>query len=298
MCHGMWPVGIVIGVVAVVGIAADRAVPRRRLLTLAAVPVACAVAAALTPVGPRLYPAVLPGGRPRQYFDEWKTDGLHRRRRRRSLAPDRGRAGPAWSAGDRSPRGPTSLFVGLRRRVGRSTAPAPWRSPPRCWSRSRPRSTPGGRGPSSPPGRRETGAVLACAGVLLAVLAAGRAAHAPTSHRRSLPGRAPSTTSRPARSVLNDWGQGGWMMWRWPDLDFVMHGYGDIFTDDELDRNFRLDGGGSGLGGGRAAHRGEIRPRGPGDEARLRPGDHGLDGAAPQQGPGADGRSARAGPSD
>ena len=72
MCHGMWPVGIVIGVVAVVAIAADRAVPRRRLLALAAVPVGCAVAAALTPVGPRLYPAVLLVGGRGQYFAEWK----------------------------------------------------------------------------------------------------------------------------------------------------------------------------------------------------------------------------------
>ena len=42
--------------------------------------------------------------------------------------------------------------------------------------------------------------------------------------------------------VLNDWGQGGYLMWRFPDLDFVVNGYGDIYTDAELARNFRLDG--------------------------------------------------------
>ena len=31
MCHGMWPVGIIIGAVALVGIALDRAVQRRDL---------------------------------------------------------------------------------------------------------------------------------------------------------------------------------------------------------------------------------------------------------------------------
>ena len=43
-------------------------------------------------------------------------------------------------------------------------------------------------------------------------------------------------------AVLNDWGEGGYLMWRFPDLDFVMNGYGDIYTDAELARNFRMDG--------------------------------------------------------
>ncbi|MEO6511487.1 MAG: hypothetical protein ABIO16_10885, partial [Nocardioides sp.] len=46
--------------------------------------------------------------------------------------------------------------------------------------------------------------------------------------------------------VLNDWGKGGWMMWRWPELDFVMSGYGDVYTDAEIARNYRLDGSGTG----------------------------------------------------
>ena len=42
-------------------------------------------------------------------------------------------------------------------------------------------------------------------------------------------------------AVLNDWGEGGYLMWRFPDLNFVMNGYGDIFTDDEIARNYRMD---------------------------------------------------------
>jgi hypothetical protein len=42
--------------------------------------------------------------------------------------------------------------------------------------------------------------------------------------------------------VLNDWGEGGYLMWRFPDLNFVMNGYADIFTDDELARNYQMDG--------------------------------------------------------
>jgi hypothetical protein len=41
----------------------------------------------------------------------------------------------------------------------------------------------------------------------------------------------------PGTVVLNEWDWGGYLMWKHPDLNFVMHGYGDMFTDDELDRN-------------------------------------------------------------
>ena len=55
--------------------------------------------------------------------------------------------------------------------------------------------------------------------------------------------------------MLNDWGEGGYLMWRFPELDFVMNGYGDIYTDDELARNFRMDGDRPRLGGRRQGHR-------------------------------------------
>jgi hypothetical protein len=40
--------------------------------------------------------------------------------------------------------------------------------------------------------------------------------------------------------VLNDWEWGGYLMWKHPDLDFVLSGYGDIYTTEELDRNIDL----------------------------------------------------------
>jgi hypothetical protein len=42
--------------------------------------------------------------------------------------------------------------------------------------------------------------------------------------------------------VLSDWGEGAFLMWRFPELDFIVSGYGDIYTDAELARNFRMDG--------------------------------------------------------
>jgi hypothetical protein len=36
--------------------------------------------------------------------------------------------------------------------------------------------------------------------------------------------------------VLSDTGYGGYLMWRFPQLDLVTHGYGDTFTTPELER--------------------------------------------------------------
>ena len=44
----------------------------------------------------------------------------------------------------------------------------------------------------------------------------------------------------PGTKVLDDWDQGGYLMWRHPQLDLMMHGYGDTFTTDELRRNVTL----------------------------------------------------------
>jgi hypothetical protein len=40
--------------------------------------------------------------------------------------------------------------------------------------------------------------------------------------------------------VLNAWEWGGYLAWRHPDLDFVVSGYGDMYTTRELDRNVAL----------------------------------------------------------
>jgi hypothetical protein len=45
------------------------------------------------------------------------------------------------------------------------------------------------------------------------------------------------TALPPGTKVLNDWALGGYLMWRYPQLDLVMHGYGDTFTTAELTRN-------------------------------------------------------------
>ena len=77
MVHGMWPLGIGIGRrrdrrTGARPRPAGRPSTGRALL----VPALSAVAAALTPVGPQLYGAVLVVGSRKQYFAEWSTPGL------------------------------------------------------------------------------------------------------------------------------------------------------------------------------------------------------------------------------
>ena len=52
--HGLWPVGLAVGGVVILGLAVDRRLDRRTAVRLMLVPVLSLVAAALTPVGPRL----------------------------------------------------------------------------------------------------------------------------------------------------------------------------------------------------------------------------------------------------
>jgi hypothetical protein len=236
MLHGMWPVALVIGAVAVVGLALDR-MPRRLLVRAAAVPVASAVVAALTPVGPELYTAVAAVGSRSQYFAEWGS--------------------PDWTSWDF---GALALLVVL-------TVLAMWRRRHNAWTEIvlvalaaafavySERTVPVAAamvapllagplqdllGRRTPVDRRER---LLVAGGAVAALVALAVAVPFTS--ADPPDQAASLDSAlsalPAGTkVVDDWGQGGYVMWRYPQLDLMMHGYGDTFTTDELRRNTAL----------------------------------------------------------
>ncbi|MBM6405964.1 hypothetical protein JQN72_17110 [Phycicoccus sp. CSK15P-2] len=68
--HGFWIVAPVLGGVVVVALLLERA-PWREVLRLAALPVGCGVAAALTPVGPRLLLAPFQISPVTGYVEEW-----------------------------------------------------------------------------------------------------------------------------------------------------------------------------------------------------------------------------------
>lgn len=233
MCHGMWPVGIVIGLVAVAAWALETRPAVRTLLVWLSVPVLALCAGGLTPVGPGLYAAVLEVNGRGEYFAEWQPVDF-------TAPPSLAfilllvtaltvamRFGRDW------------MFVGLVV-LALGWAMYSARTMPVAASMLVPLT--GGAVQSLLPGHRplkgrERGVVLGAAAAALAALAA----LVPTTSEEPPPQPAwvdeELGALAPGTDVLNEWGWGGYLMWRYPHLDLVMHGYGDTFTDAELARN-------------------------------------------------------------
>lgn len=79
-CHGLWPLGIALGAVMTGALAADRrsGAGRSTLLRLGLLNVCTVIAAALTPIGPRLLTsAVTFAGNASWVADEWKATPLN-----------------------------------------------------------------------------------------------------------------------------------------------------------------------------------------------------------------------------
>ena len=74
--HGMWFIGVVVGVAALAGIVIGRNCTRETFMRLAVVPAGSVVAAALTPSGPRLLLAPLEVGGYTKYVTEWAPPTL------------------------------------------------------------------------------------------------------------------------------------------------------------------------------------------------------------------------------
>ncbi|PUA80623.1 hypothetical protein [Nocardioides currus] len=234
--HGLWPIGIVIAVTAIAGLALERTLPARQLARLALIPVLSALVVLATPLGFGVYGAVLAVGSRAQYFAEWgPTDftepyaiallamfavvllvGL----KRRSLA---------WGQ---------LLLVGLAGALAvssaRMTVLAALVLAPLVAEALQEFV------PAAPGLQRREALSLAvvavlCGGVLAAVV-----------HARADDEVAPAWLDAhldavPAGTrVLNDWDTGAYFLWRHPQLALAMHGYGDVFTDDELQRNLDI----------------------------------------------------------
>jgi hypothetical protein len=236
MVHGMWPVALLVSALATVGLALDRR-PRGTVVRAAAVTAASAVAAALTPVGPSLYGAVVTVGARRSYFAEWLP--------------------PSWAD-------PQSLtFAALLA----ATLIAMWRRGRNTWTETflialagvfaayADRTVPVGAamlaplaaaplqalfGPRTRVQRAERWAVGG--GALAALVALALVVPHTSDQPPAMPAWADAAVDRlpPGTKVLNDWNLGGYLMWRYPRLDLMMHGYGDTFTTAELDRNIGL----------------------------------------------------------
>jgi hypothetical protein len=233
MLHGMWPLALLVGAVTAVGLALDRA-PWRVVARAGGLVLGCAVAAAATPVGPSLYGGVVAVGDRASFFAEW-------------LPPD----WVSWRSASFVVLLAATL-IGLWVRGVNSWTETLLIATAGVFAAYSVRTVPVGAamlaplagaplqallGRRAPVARRERHAVLggtAAALVLLALL---------VPHTSDQPLQEPRWADRelgalpPGTKVVNDWALGGYLMWRYPQLDLVMHGYGDTFTTDELTRN-------------------------------------------------------------
>jgi hypothetical protein len=243
MVHGMWPIGIAVGLVAVAGIALDNrqrwAELRPVLLRLLAVPVLSLVVAALTPVGPRLYTAVfLVGGRSK-FHTEWGATNFH----------DKQAAVVAALIA-------MTLVVWLFRRADAPTwvsvlllllAAACCAYAIRFVPVAAVMTVPFAAGAVQSlvgrlrPGPRREGRVVALTSVVAVALltalvpfTADRAASVPAWVDPALD-RLPDGTAVQTTDVM-----GGYLMWSHPELDPVIDGYSDAYTTKHLQEELDL----------------------------------------------------------
>jgi hypothetical protein len=238
MCHGMWPLGVIISVVAVAGLVLDGTARGSRALRLAAVPVLAGLAGGLlTPVGAKLLPAVLLVNSRGQYFSEWKPPNFTMPNCLALLAVllvtvlVMVRRGADWT---------TIALVGLAAGFAVYSA----RTVPMAAALLVPLAAmqlQRAVGPVQRLGRAERAFTLGSALVSLAVLAA--LVPSTSDHTPPQPDWVDgSFESMPAGTrILNESVFGGYLMYRYPDLDFMFSGYGDIYTTDELETMSKIN---------------------------------------------------------
>lgn len=244
MCHGMWPIGIVIGVVAALGLALDHGHPRRTLAKMAAVPVLSAAVSLLTPVGPGLFPAVLRVGSRAKYFYEWNPPDYTKPWVATLVVILALAVVPRLRRAERVPWFDV-LLVGL----AALCAIYSMRTVPVAACLAAPLAAAAVQvvvGARPPVLRRERLLVVGGALIALATLAV-LVPHTADQPRDTPPWLDGALGDLPAGTrIINDSGFGGYLMWRFPELDVVVHGYGDLYTDEELERNADIEGGRAG----------------------------------------------------
>ena len=231
--HGMWPLAILIGLVGAAGALVERRHPLKTRLRLFLVPVLCALAAAVTPVGPGLYGAVAQVGANAQYFTEWASPDFGHpmayltaamvgltvlARLRRDETMPWGELAFLFLAAGATLYSYRTLPVAVAivtPILAASVAPYIAPQPVRRWEKLTVVST-----------------IAGCL-LLLALVAptSARGAHVP-------PWMPEELEALPAHTIVlnsSDWG--GYLMWAYPHLDLVTHGYGDTFTGAEIKRN-------------------------------------------------------------
>jgi hypothetical protein len=232
--HGLWGVGVLIGLAVVAGLALDRRLDRRTALRLLAVPALSVVAAALTPVGPRLLLTPFEvSSNAAQFVQEWQptdprnffaavTLGMIAL----ALMPwIRGRSALPWWQLALAGTAVVSTLAMFRTVPLGSIIAAPLLAS--ALQQQRGHAT-------TPLSRRGTSAWigLVAAGAILAAPIAGAVAQQPSGWPEGL---RPQLAAIPAKTVvLNDFAAGGWLLWAEPQLTPVIDLRSEIYSTEYI----------------------------------------------------------------
>jgi hypothetical protein len=232
--HGMWYVGVAVGVVVVGGLVLDRRVSVPQFTRLAAVPVLGVLAAAVTPAGPKLLLAMFETSSKAEFVTEW--------------------AAPSFRAGP--PAVTMAMILLIVIAWVRRGASIPWTSIgllvlATAWTLMAARTVALGAVLMAPlvaaaiqsfvygaaperPGRREATAVLVASVVCLAGLAVAVPATA-ASQDRVPDGLSTQLDQLPdGTPILNEYVLGGWLHWRHQELHTVIDGFTDGYTVSDM----------------------------------------------------------------
>lgn len=230
--HGMWGVGVLLGLAVVAGLALDRRLDRHTALRLLAVPALSVVAAGLTPVGPRLLLTPFDvSSSVSQFVQEWQPTDARNLFALVTLAMItlsllpwiRGRAArPWWQIALAGSAVVLTLVMARTVPLGAIIA-APLLA---CALQEQRACSP------APLTRRGTSAwaALVVAAAVAAVPIAGTLASRPGGWPEGL---RPQLAAIPAETVvLNDFTAGGWLLWAEPHLSPVIDLRTEVYSPD------------------------------------------------------------------
>lgn len=227
--HGMWFVGALTGLVVTTGLILDGRVRGRATVRLLLVPLASVVVAALTPTGPDLLGAPFAVEGISRFITEWAPPSF------RTLGPFVtaimiATIVAAWARGPRTPwtrvgllalAGGWTLLSARTVTLGAITAAPLLAAVVQTWLPDR-----GGDVPSRSERRVVLGGFVACLGILALAL--------PTA--AAIPGAVPSGLDGQIRAipagsrVINEYGLGGWLLWRHRQTVPVIDGLTESYT--------------------------------------------------------------------
>ncbi len=233
--HGLWFVGVGLGIVVVVAMVLDRAVSWRQGLRLLAVPLASLAAAALTPAGPALLLGPFQTNDKWEYVTEWAPPDFT------SWAPAiamlmvcvvaltwaRRRASASWVLVAMLLVGTGLVLMSARTVAAGAVILVP------VLAATIQSALYGGASPRYY--RRERTTIVAAGVVIMIVLGFI------TPHTSAVAGAVPNAVNADLEAlpdgtpILNDYALGGWLHWRHPDLNTVIDGFTDGYTVQALE---------------------------------------------------------------